>query len=282
MNPRLCLLLALLPLCLHAQTQPTVAQEFDFVMYLIGNGMKEEALVATHRTPLGGDSINFLKGYAHYSAQMLDTASSYFAHIAPSSPLFSEGSFYGTISESHLGHYDRALNLLHRLPEENAQERNLALFETAGIKLLQRDMQTFDSLFPLIDTSDYRLNAEVRDLLHLRTNLGSHKAKRPWVAGACSAVLPGLGKVYAGKLGEGLSAFLITGGLMATTAENYVHHGATHWMTLATGLLSAVFYVGNIYGSVATARVSLNTFNQRHDLQILYDIHIPVRAHYRR
>ena len=105
--------------------------------------------------------------------------------------------------------------------------------------------------------------------------------RSPWVAGTLSALVPGLGKVYAGNLGEGIAAFLVTGSLIAVTAENWVKEGPTNWKTIAAGLLSTVFYVGNIYGSVATVKVNLRDYNNRNDVQILYDIHIPLRAAYR-
>lgn len=282
MRHTLLLLLSLLSIAVAAQKPTAIGQEFDFVMYLLGNGMKEEASIAINRTHLSGDSIDFLKGYTCYNLHQLDSATTYFGQVGTQSALYTEALFYGGISHSHLGHYEQALHLLQHLPQFSPQEENLAHFEVAGIKLLQRDLPAFDSCFALIDTTDFRLATEAHDLLDLRHTIALHKEKQPWVAGLCSAVVPGLGKVYAGNLGEGTSSFLLTGGLMAITAENYIRNGSTHWLTIAAGLLSAVFYVGNIYGSIATVKVGLNTFNQRNDVQILYDIHIPIRTHYRR
>ncbi len=265
----------------NAQQAPTVAEEFDFVMYLVGSGMKDEAVVAVERTSLAGDSISFLRGYALYSARLLDSAAASFSRVGSASPLFNEAMFFASLSNAHLGHYHMSEQNLGRVAVADVSTKNLKTFELAGLRLLERDLVSFDSCFSLLDTTDYRLSSEAADLMRVRDALSSRSRRYPWVAGALSAVIPGLGKVYAGNVGEGVAAFLVTGSLIAVTAENWVKEGPANWKTIGAGLLSVVFYVGNIYGSVATVKVNLRDFNYRNDVQILYDIHIPLRVSYR-
>lgn len=265
-----------------AQQRPSVAEEFDFVMYLVGNSMRELSLTAVERTPLSGDSIDFLRGYTYYSAKMLDSACANFDRVSASSPLFDEAMFFAALSSAHLGLYDVGVDRLSRIVATDPSTANMTRYEMAGMRLLQRDLAAFDAAMSAIDTTDYRLATEAADLWRVRREIASRSVRRPWVAGTLSALVPGLGKVYAGNVGEGIAAFLVTGSLVAVTAENWVKEGPTNWKTITAGLLSAVFYVGNIYGSVATVKVSLRDFNQRNDVQILYDIHIPLRAAYRR
>ncbi len=264
-----------------AQSRPTVGGEFDFVMYLVGRGMKEDAVTAVKHTTLIGDSIDFLKGYTFYSARLLDSAAANFSKVGEESPFFDEAMLFAALSNAHQGLYQRSEESLLRVSDGNAQVLNLRRFEQAGILLLERDMGGFDSCFALLDTTDFRLATEAADLLRVREEMAERGRRSPWVAGTLSALVPGLGKVYAGNLGEGIAAFLVTGSLIAVTAENWVKEGPTNWKTIAAGLLSTVFYVGNIYGSVATVKVNLRDYNNRNDVQILYDIHIPLRAAYR-
>ena len=277
---RLIGLIWLIGLVGEVQAQ-TVGQEFDFVMYLVGRGMREDAVTAVKHTTLTGDSIDFLKGYTFYSARLLDSAALYLGRVGEGSPLFDEAMLFAALSNAHLGNYSLSEASLRRVSESDAQVLNLRRFEQAGVLLLERNMGGFDSCFSLLDTTDFRLSAEATNLLLVRQDIANHSRRSPWVAGTLSALVPGLGKVYAGNLGEGIAAFLVTGSLMAVTAENWIKEGPTNWKTIAAGLLSAVFYVGNIYGSVATVKVNLRDFNQRSDVQILYDIHIPLRASYR-
>lgn len=276
------LIVLLLTLSASAQQSPTLAEEFDFVMYLVGNGMREESLTAVRRTAFDGDSVDFLRGYALYSAKLLDSAVVSFGKVDATSPLHDEAMFFAALSSAHLGRYGEASSLLARVVADDTPTLNVKRFASAGVGLLQRDIALFDSCFLWVDTSDYRLAVEAADLLRVRNEIVSRRVCRPWVAGTLSALVPGLGKVYAGNVGEGIAAFLVTGSLMAVTAENWVKAGPSNWKTIAAGLLSAVFYVGNIYGSVASVKVGLRDFNNRSDVQILYDIHIPLRAAYRR
>ncbi len=268
---------------LAAQAQGrTVHDEFDFVMYLIGHTMRDDAVIAVERTALTGDSIDFLKGYAYYNARRLDSAAAAFGRVGEGSPLFAEAMLFASISDAHLGRYGQAADHLAHITSADAQTSNMVSYELAGLRLLQRDYDAFDALMAATDTSDYRIASEAANLLQVRHTLADRGRRSPWVAGTLSALVPGLGKVYAGNLGEGLAAFLVTGSLMAVTAENWIKECPTNWKTIAAGVLSAVFYVGNIYGSVATVKVNLHDFNQRNDVQILYDIHIPLRTGYRR
>ena len=77
--------------------------------------------------------------------------------------------------------------------------------------------------------------------------------KSELLAGILSTVIPGAGKIYTQNYGDGITAFILTGlfGYLAYT--NFDHnHNFRAWTF--TGL-SAFFYAGNIYGSVASAQI---------------------------
>ncbi|MCR5423865.1 MAG: hypothetical protein K6E93_03770 [Bacteroidales bacterium] len=275
---RILLLLLLLPQWLVAQG---VHDDFDFVFYLLGNGMKEDALTLLSRQADDGDSVSFLKGYTLYNNRQLSDAATSFGQVAPRSALYDESCFFGALCCAHLSRYDESLTRLQRV-SANDDLLNVKYFEMAGVALLQRDYGAFDAAFLRLDTLDYRLSTEAADLLYLRNELGNHRRKSYALAGGLSAVVPGLGQTYAGNLGAGAAAFLVTGSMMAVTAENIVKEGWTNWKTILFGSLSAVFYVGNIYGAVAMVKVNYETYNNQKDVQILYDIHIPLRSTFRR
>ena len=73
-----------------------VRQDFEFVDYLIGNGMKKDAIQYTNRfdtliptfPQAQQDSLFFLKGWAYYSSKKLTEAADYFMQMSDSlSPL---------------------------------------------------------------------------------------------------------------------------------------------------------------------------------------------------
>jgi len=76
------------------------------------------------------------------------------------------------------------------------------------------------------------------------------------VAGMLSAVIPGLGKIYAGETGDGITALIVNGLLGFLAYDNFrAGHKFRGW--LFSGL-TAFFYAGNIYGSVAAAQIYNN------------------------
>lgn len=79
------------------------------------------------------------------------------------------------------------------------------------------------------------------------------ESKSPTTAALLSSIIPGLGKIYAGKITDGLTSFLVTGLLTFLAVDNFNHkHTFRGW--LFTGL-GAFFYAGNIYGSAAAATI---------------------------
>lgn len=273
--------LFLLPLFATAQST-RATDDFNFALYLLGSGLKEEAATLMCHRDMDSDSMRFIKGYVLYSNRQLDSATYWLQQIDSHSPLFAEGRLFGAISATHLGEYRLANNLLQSLRDNpDPSVRNLVTFEEAGIALLERDLSRFDSCSALIQADDYRIADETEALRNIRTTLPLRQ-KSPMLAAGLSTVVPGLGKVYAGRVGEGVSAFLIVGSLMAATAENAYKEGWANWKTILFGSLSAVFHLGNIYGSAVSVRVDMDNRNKQTDVQILYHIHIPLRNSYRR
>jgi TM2 domain-containing membrane protein YozV len=75
--------------------------------------------------------------------------------------------------------------------------------------------------------------------------------KSPFTAGLLSALLPGAGKFYTGRYGDGITALLSTGILSFLSYDNFrASHKFRGWLFAG---LASLFYAGNIYGSAASA-----------------------------
>ncbi len=71
-------------------------------------------------------------------------------------------------------------------------------------------------------------------------------------AAILSSLLPGLGKVYADEIGDGITSFLFTGVLTYLAVNNFKNdHPIRGWVFSG---LAAYFYTGNIYGSMAAVQ----------------------------
>ncbi len=75
------------------------------------------------------------------------------------------------------------------------------------------------------------------------------------LAGLLSTAIPGMGKIYAGRFTDGLYSFILAG-LTGWQAYEGFHQKGTHsskgWIY---GSLGAIFYLGNIYGSVVAVKI---------------------------
>ncbi|MCF6268889.1 MAG: hypothetical protein L3J41_04195 [Melioribacteraceae bacterium] len=79
--------------------------------------------------------------------------------------------------------------------------------------------------------------------------------KNPTKAAIMSALVPGLGKIYANEVGDGITAFLLTGLFTYLAVDKFQNnHTASGWLYAS---IAAFFYSGNIYGS-ATAVQNYN------------------------
>jgi TM2 domain-containing membrane protein YozV len=76
------------------------------------------------------------------------------------------------------------------------------------------------------------------------------KDRSPFLAGVMSAVIPGSGKMYAGRFWDGLQAF----SMVVAPAYNAYYHFKTKGMKTFEGWLwtsvASWFYLSDIYGSV--------------------------------
>jgi tetratricopeptide (TPR) repeat protein len=92
------------------------------------------------------------------------------------------------------------------------------------------------------------------------------RRKSPALAGLLSAVVPGLGQVYAGRARDGLTALLVNAGMAALTYKQFDARDTTGGVVLAG--VGSTLYFGNIYGA-ANAAVKANARQQETQLDAL-------------
>ena len=277
MKRLLLLIVVMINFVAFSQTNKGVKDDWDFVIYLINNNMSDEAITLLNNTNSSNDSINFLRGYTYYNTKDFAKANENFSLLTPNSDLYIESLFLSSYSNAILNNFEQSQLSLNKIVTEDKRLLNLKNFSLSSLSLLRRDNDSFNYYYKKIDSTDFLISEEVKNLKSIENKINSYKPKSKLIAGGLSAVVPGLGKVYAGYTREGISSFLICGSLMAVTAENWYKKGLTNWKTILFGSLSTVFYIGNIYGSIVSVKVGYENFNKQTNLQILYNINIPLR-----
>lgn len=122
--------------------------------------------------------------------------------------------------------------------------------------LMQKQWSKADEIFKTLQESGVISVREKASVYQSYAEAGMQLPTRsPFLAGVLSTVVPGAGRVYTGRLGDALTS-LVTIGLAGWQAyDGFQRDGLSSVKGWTFGTLCSVFYVGNIYGSVVSARV---------------------------
>ena len=96
--------------------------------------------------------------------------------------------------------------------------------------------------------------------------------KSPVLAGLLATVLPGAGKIYCNRYGDGFYSFLLVGGTAWRAHEGFHKDGLKSTGGWIFGTLSGIFYLGNIYGSVVAAQIYNRLAEDEFQAKIQMDI----------
>lgn len=203
-------------------------KEYDFAAY-------EYSQIADLQT---NDTIQFKLGFAYFKTGRYNNARTHF----------------GKINDNLFQEYKEYLDVLEF--NSASEEREFIPNTVVGKKLLKLKSfykndfhENYDSeLFSELEST------EIKKWF----NVGNQfKEKSLILSGVYSALIPGLGKIYSGQTGDGITAFVVTSLLTYLSYDNFKHNH--DFRGYLFGSLSGIFYAGNIYGSV----VSAHQFNLR-------------------
>jgi hypothetical protein len=278
------LLLAFFSGLSHLQAQQfDFSRELRFAQYLLDKDAGKEAIHVLEQmdtvqlSTAEKDSLFYMLGWASYSGKKLDAAIGWLLKVSPGFPQFRKARFFAAYCQAFLGRTDTAIVVLKQLPLPDSVQNELRNLQLAGIALLKRDYSDWLALRGQFTYSSYIFTKEERRMGHYYDMLSGFRHRSPLLAGLYSAMIPGLGKFYAGKKKQAIAAFLPVISLAALTYEAYRKAGVKSARFIGFGALFSVFYIGNIWGSTLAVKIRRNEFNREYDNKILFDMHIPLR-----
>jgi len=271
---------------LKAQLVPIdINKEGEFLLYLNGAEQHEDfdnygdkLLLREGLTAGQKDTLSYVIGITNFQRKRFEKSAFHLSAVSDSSIFFIKSYFYKAISFSELKDYKKAFGLLdeYELSSMGNDINSLKLHEQSGIALLMRDYTAFDTLSKSFNATDTSLQSEHRLQLQYAEKLKTLKRKSPVVAGALSAVIPGLGLVYSGNNGQALSSFIRVAAMGALSIESLSKLGPTHPQFIAFASLFSFFYIGNIWGSALSVQIRQNEQTKELDHNIMVGLHIPV------
>jgi tetratricopeptide (TPR) repeat protein len=269
------------PVSLAAQTSPPSGKGFAdwlFMQEEYERAAGEYYRVLFDAPPAEQDGLLFTIGTCYVKAGEYRKALLVFERIIevyPQSSRLEDAYYQAAYCSYKLGEYRAAFDQIHRLTLANGALPPRFLLLTGAGSLLSDD---WDGAGLLLST--YLLNPdvphkhEVSALLDLADEASRPEERSGPAAGLFSALLPGVGKMYAGNWGDGLVSLLLCGFLGGMAAYHFVNDGVGSAPAWIYAVLGGVFYAGNIYGSVVAAE----QYNERRRDSLRQRIQTGVRA----
>lgn len=122
--------------------------------------------------------------------------------------------------------------------------------------LMQKRWVEAEKAFNVLQKSDVLVVREKAAAYSRYASQGTKLPTRsPYLAGFFSAVVPGAGRFYTGRIGDAFSSLLVVGVTGWQAYDGFRRDGLSSVKGWTLGTLGGIFYVGNIYGSVISARV---------------------------
>lgn len=255
-------------------SQQTLSSDSLFIEYLLEKKYYNDVLHWTqHR-----QTFPYYRGLAYYNQLKLDSAIHYFEQVSSQHPNYTKSKFLEGIGHTYLKRYQKADQVLTQLYPTDSLLTALQNFQRAGVALLERDTLKFVSFRKQFNGKYFAFSQEEEKLEENYRLIQQHRHKSPLLAGLMSALVPGSGKIYAGKTGQGLITFIQNLALGLQTYEAYRRDGWKSPRFLLYGGLFTFFYVGNIWGSTLTVQIRKQEFNDKVNEQILFNMQIPIRT----
>ena len=123
--------------------------------------------------------------------------------------------------------------------------------------LMQKQWSEAGEVFKTLQGSDVIPVKEKASIYHNYAKAGAELPTRsPFLAGVLSTIIPGAGRLYTGfRVGDAVTSLITVGVTGWQAYDGFRRDGLSSVKGWTLGTIGGIFYVGNIYGSVVSARV---------------------------
>lgn len=156
------------------------------------------------------------------------------------------------------GQFERSVQFLgEALPHITDTRQHAEAEQLIGLSYLKQEQWSEASeVFKTLQESGVMSIREKAVVYHDYAEKGARLSTRsPLLAGTLSTIVPGAGRLYTGRLGDALTSLFTVGFTGWQAYDGFRRDGISSVKGWTLGTLCGIFYVGNIYGSVISARV---------------------------
>lgn len=226
------------------------------------------------------DSIQFFKGLLFFEKKNFDSANFSLKNVSNSSSIFIQSSFVRSIALGYSSNNgDTFIKVINEIPNNDSIISKIKIMMLASNALINNNYPIYDSLISQINDSLYIYNT-LQSTLNKWNLLRNKKAKSEFLAGTLSAIIPGLGKVYAGKGFDGLSTFFTHIPLALILNESLHGSGVNSARFITFASITSLFYFGNIITSYYYVNINRKEVDFERKNEVLLQCNVMLRNHY--
>ena len=172
----------------------------------------------------------------------------------PQSPFASRAYYQLGVSYFLMEQFSDAVQFLQKtLPRITDARLHTEAKQLIGLAyLMQKQWREADEVFMALQAIGTDKVAMYRQYAVQGANLPN---RNPFLAGILSTMLPGAGRFYTGRTGDAIASLIIVGFTGWQAYDGFNRDGITSVKGWTFGTIGGAFYLGNIYGSVISARV---------------------------
>jgi hypothetical protein len=206
--------------------------------------------------------INLVKAYrlSQKNSEALDLALKVFPEFSQQNAAFGNEFLKTAISA---GKWSQAEKAWEQIPGYSAEQKTI--FKSTSL--------VYDDKLKLAKT--LLSSSPKTDLVQSYINVldRTYKHKSPAAAGLLSTLIPGLGRWYARDLKDGIVSLLFTAGMGIQAYRGFDKLGFNKPRGYIYGAVATGFYLGNIYGSVQSAKAynRKNTDQTKHEISTIFN-----------
>lgn len=251
--------------------------DYNFINHLLNTDRVKEAndFIEFNPSLIGNDSIRFLWGKSEFYLKNYKKAELELSNINLNHPYKAISNYYIALSRLYEG-----IPISKRFLQDSIPKQEFSKLLTFGNSIIE-DPYNVDSSFSNLEFSNNLFKRHYLDLYNYSKALPNKKRKSPFLAGLMSAVIPGSGKLYSGRIGEGFASLLLVSIFSVSTVEQYRNGGFNNPQFYLIGIPALLFYSGNIYGSYFSVNVQNLEFQDKIQNEVLFHLHIPFKSFYK-
>jgi hypothetical protein len=222
------------------------------------------------------DSLQELQAECFLRLQQYDSAATHYSSVT-GGPGKQRSRFLSCYSFGMSGNFLGAEDCLPTIVPGDTVQNELDYYFGRCLSLLQGR-----KLFRQVDAHVLRPQTpffmyKTGELRSYELQLRKMEHKSMFLAGLMSAVVPGTGKIYAGKWRSGLTSFVPIAVMGLEAWEAYKKDGWKSARFAVFGSLFGVFYIGNIWGSALSVSVHRREIENEVHHEILLGMHISLQ-----